>query len=47
MQLYSKQMIFRLGAEPRTTGVYIKVNEDCETTIKRQESRFRRKAPEG
>ncbi len=23
-------MTFRLGAEPRATGVYIKVNEDCE-----------------
>ncbi len=28
--LYSKRMDFRLGAEPRATGVYIVVNEDCE-----------------
>jgi len=29
--LYSKRMIFRLGAEPFATEVYIKVNEDCES----------------
>ena len=30
MRKYSKRLIFRLGAEPRATGVYKEVNEDCE-----------------